>query len=83
MKIKFDFDDNLPLNKMLKLHMLTLIVRSVFEEDGKYYPQVFLNEYSEGIDIKKTHASKVCDICHYQYFLDKNFKYESYLCNEF
>ena len=41
MKIKFDFDDNLPLNKMLKLHMLTLIVRSVFEEDGKYYPQVF------------------------------------------
>ena len=22
-----------------------------------------------------------CDICHYWYFLDKNFKYESYLCN--
>ena len=33
--------DNLPLNKMLKLHMLTVIFRSVFEEDGKYYPQVF------------------------------------------
>ena len=41
MKIKFNSDDNLPLNKMLKLHMLTVIVRSVFEEDGKYYPQVF------------------------------------------
>ena len=40
-KIKFNSDDNLPLNKMLKLHMLTVIVRSVFEEDGKYYPQVF------------------------------------------
>ena len=26
------------------LHMLTVIVRSVFEEDGKYYPQVFLDE---------------------------------------
>ena len=44
MKIKFNSDDNLPLNKMLKLHMLTVIVRSVFEEDGKYYPQVFLDE---------------------------------------
>ena len=29
---------------MLKLHMLTVIVRSIFEEDGKYYPQVFLDE---------------------------------------
>ena len=44
MKIKFNSDDNLPLNKMLKLHMLTVIVRSVFEEDDKYYPQVFLDE---------------------------------------
>ena len=26
------------------LHMLAVIVRSVFEEDGKYYPQVFLDE---------------------------------------
>ena len=45
MKIKFNSDVNLPLNKMLKLHMLTIIVRSVLEEDGKYYPQVFLDEY--------------------------------------
>ena len=44
MKVKFSRNDNLPLNKMLKFHMLTLIVRSVFEEDGKYYPQVFLDE---------------------------------------
>ena len=44
MKIKFDSDDDLPLNKMLKLHMLTIIVRSVFEEDGKYYSQVLLDE---------------------------------------
>ena len=36
MKIKFNSDDNLPLNKMLKLHMLTVIVWSVFEEDGKH-----------------------------------------------
>ena len=44
MNIKFESDDNLPLNKILKLHMLTVIVSSVFEEDGKYYPQVFLND---------------------------------------
>ena len=40
MKIKFNSDDNLPLNKILTL-MLTVIVRSVFNEDGKYYLQVF------------------------------------------
>ena len=40
MKIKFNSDDSLPLNKTLKLHNMTIIVRSVFEEDGKY-PQVF------------------------------------------
>ena len=45
MKIKFSSDDDLPLNKMLKIHMLTIIVRSVFEEDGKYYQQNFLDEY--------------------------------------
>ena len=44
MKIKLNSDDNLPLNKMLKFRMLTIIVRSFFEEDGKYYPQIFLGE---------------------------------------
>ena len=43
-KIRFNSDDKLPLNKMLKLHMLTVIVKSVFEENGKYYRQVFLDE---------------------------------------
>ena len=42
MKIRFESDDNLHLVKILNLHMLTVIVRSVFEEDGKYYPQGFL-----------------------------------------
>ena len=45
MKIKFSSDDDLPLDKILKLHMLTIIVRSVFEKDGKYRPQFFLDEY--------------------------------------
>ena len=38
MKIKFNSDDDLPLNKSLKLHMFTIIIRSVFEEDDKLYP---------------------------------------------
>ena len=41
MKIKFNSDDNLPLNKILKLHNLTIVVRSVFQEDKKHYQQVF------------------------------------------
>ena len=39
MRIKFISDDDLPLNKILKLHVLTIIVRSVFEKDGKSYSQ--------------------------------------------
>ena len=42
--IKFISDDNLPLNKILKLHNLTIVVRSVFQEDNKYSPQFFLDE---------------------------------------
>ena len=41
MEIKFNSDDNLPLDKILKLHNLTMIVRYVFEEDGKYYLKNF------------------------------------------
>ena len=36
MKIKFNTDDDLPLNKPLKIHMLTTVVRSVFEEGGNF-----------------------------------------------
>ena len=41
MKIKFDSDDDLPLNKILKFCIVTIIIRNVFEKDGKYYPQIF------------------------------------------
>ena len=41
MKIKFNSDDDLPLNKPLKFHAI-IIIRSVFEEGGKLYLQVFL-----------------------------------------
>ena len=44
MKIKFNSDDNLPLNKILKFRMLTIILRSIFEGDNIYYFQVFLDD---------------------------------------
>ena len=44
MKIKFNSGDDLPLNKPLKIHAVTMIIRSVFEEDGKLYPQAFLDD---------------------------------------
>ena len=44
MKIKFKSDDHLPLNKPLNFHLMTMTIRSVFEEDGKRYPQVFLDD---------------------------------------
>ena len=43
-KIKFNSDDNLPLNKPLNFHNMTITIRSVFKEDGKLYPQVFLDD---------------------------------------
>ena len=44
MKVKFNSDDDLPLNKQLKFHNRVIIIRYVFEEDGKLYPQVFLDD---------------------------------------
>ena len=44
MKIKSNSDDKLPLNKPLKFHSMTITIRSVFEEDNKLYPQVFLDD---------------------------------------
>ena len=44
MKIKFSSDDDLQLDKPLKFHNMTITMRSVFEEDGKIYPQVFLDD---------------------------------------
>ena len=44
MKIKFKTDDNIPLNKIIYLPTTTIIIRSVTQKDGKYYPQLFLDD---------------------------------------
>ena len=42
-RIKFNSDNDLPLNKPLKFHSVTIIIRSVFEKDGKFYPLLYLD----------------------------------------
>ena len=43
-KIRFESNDDLPLNKPIKLRSLTIIIRSVFSENDKFYAQLFLDE---------------------------------------
>ena len=42
LKIKFNSDDDLPLNKPLHFHSMTITIRSVFKKHDKLYPQVYL-----------------------------------------
>ena len=44
MKIKFNTDNDIPLNKRLYFPTITAIIRCVFEKNGKYYPQVYLDK---------------------------------------
>ena len=44
MKIKFNSDDDIPLNKVLNFHALTIVIRSIFENDDKYYSQIYLDD---------------------------------------
>ena len=46
MKIKFNSDHELPLNKTVEIPTITVVVRAIFldNKDNKYYPQIFLDE---------------------------------------
>ena len=44
MKIKFNTDDNIRLNKIIYLPTITITIRSITEKNNKYYPQCFLDE---------------------------------------
>ena len=44
MKIKFNTDDNIPLNKIIYFPTITMIIRSITKKDDKYYPQRFLDD---------------------------------------
>ena len=80
----------------IKFTSVAIIIRSIFE-GGKLYPQVFFRwcfewiirmlqyekiSISEGIDTNKTSASKECELCHYWYFKDVGFRFETHVCNK-
>ena len=37
-------NDDLPLNKPVKLRLLTIIIRAILSKDNKFYPQLFLGD---------------------------------------
>ena len=78
MKINFDSDGNLPLNKTIGIPVVAIVVRVVFHENN-ILSTTFLRwmlvwnikmlyydriDVSEGTDVNKTSASKECDFCH-------------------
>ena len=44
MKIKFNTDDNIPLNKIIYFNTVTIIIKSITKKDDKYYPQLLLDD---------------------------------------
>ena len=52
MKIKFNSDDELPLNKTIEIPSMKIVVRVTFYEYNEYYPQVFLEECLNILQIK-------------------------------
>ena len=46
MKIKFEINNILPVNKDVNIHIATIVIRAIFAKDGKYYPQLFLDDVS-------------------------------------
>ena len=44
MKIKFESNDNLPIDNVVNMHQVTIIIRSLFAQNNKFYPQLFLDD---------------------------------------
>ena len=44
MKIKFESNNIFPTDKDVNIHIGTIIIRAIFAKDGKYYPQLFLDD---------------------------------------
>ena len=64
MEIKIDTDNELPLNKLVNFLTITVTIRSAFEEDSKYYSQIFqMNVYMsyENVAIRKINISEEID----------------------
>ena len=82
------------MNKPVKLHLLTIIIRSAFSEDSKFYPQLFLDDAL--CDVLKCNMKKLLMmkelitikiqvlqdfVCKFWFFVNKNFNYKDCACN--
>ena len=86
-----DSDDDLILEKTLNMLNVGILIKSFLNENlDHYYSQVFLEKclsYYERIDVSdllrqfsKAIVYKEGIICHYWYFLDKEFKFQASAC---
>ena len=44
MKIKFESNNIFPIDKDVNIHTATIIIKAIFAKDGKYYPQLFVDD---------------------------------------
>ena len=44
MKIRFESNNILPVDKDVDIHLATIVIRAIFAQDGKYYPRLFLDD---------------------------------------
>ena len=61
MKVKFNSDDELLLNKTIGIPTIIILAKTVFREN-KYYPQVFLDECLYKTKMKSKDELKEIDI---------------------
>ena len=45
MRITFESNDNLPTDNIVNIHLATIIIRRAFAQNGKFYPQLFLDDW--------------------------------------
>ena len=43
-KIKFESNNIFPTDEDVNIHLATIVIRAIFIKDGKYYPQLFLDD---------------------------------------
>ena len=44
MRIKFESNDNLRTDNIVNIHLVRIIIRNVFAQNGRFYPQLFLDD---------------------------------------
>ena len=49
MKIRFNSNDDIPLGKILSIPVVMIVVKSVFQNDNKYYLQVYICQFGYGL----------------------------------